>query len=92
MFNVKLIRPGLALGALLALAGCYSAPGAVGPMPYVPASPVLGAAGTASAGQVVGYAGTSCHAGFYICQVPAAAVSTPCSCPGLGAPSFGTIQ
>ncbi len=92
MFDAKLIRPVLAFGALLALAGCYSAPGAIGPMPYVPASPVLGAAGTASAGQVVGYAGTSCHAGFYICQVPAAPVGTQCSCPGLGAPSFGTIR
>lgn len=92
MFDAKLIRPGLALGALLALAGCYSVPGAIGPMPYVPASPVLGAGGTASAGQVVGYAGTSCHAGFYICQVPAATVGTQCSCPGLGAPSFGTIR
>ena len=92
MFNAMLIRPVLALGALFALVGCYSAPGAVGPMPYVPASPVLGAAGTGSAGQVVGYAGTSCHAGFYICQVPAGPVGAECSCPGLGAPSFGTIR
>jgi len=92
MFNVRLIRPALALGAVLGLAGCYSVPGAVGPMPTVPASPVLGAAGTASAGQVVGYVGTTCHAGFYICQVPPGPVGSQCSCPGLGAPSFGSIR
>ena len=92
MFNVKLIRPALTLGAMLALAGCYSVPGAIGPMPYAPVSPVLGAAGTASAGQVVGYIGTTCNAGFYICQVPPGPVGARCACPGLGAPSFGTIR
>ncbi len=92
MFNVRLIRPALAIGALLALGGCYSVPGAVGPMPYAPVSPVLGAADTASAGQVVGYLGTTCKAGFYICQVPPGPVGTECSCPGLGAPSFGAIR
>jgi len=92
MFIQPLIRPALALGAVLTLSGCYSAPGAVGPLPYVPASPVVGREGTASAGQVVGYAGTTCNAGFYICQVPPGPVGSPCSCPGLGAPSFGTIR
>ncbi len=92
MFDARLIHPALALGGLLTLAGCYSVPGAVGPMPYVPASPLLGAAGTASAGQVVGYVGTTCHAGFYICQVPPGPVGAQCSCPGLGAPSSGAIR
>lgn len=89
MFNVK---PLLALGALLALGGCYSNANAVGPTPYAPTSPVLGAAGTAQAGQVVGYVGTTCKAGFYICQVPPSPVGSPCACPGLGAPSYGTIR
>ena len=92
MFKLARIRPALALGALLALGGCYSVPGAVGPMPYAPANPVLGAAGTASAGQVVGYVGTTCKAGFYICQVPPGPIGAECSCPGLGAPSFGFIR
>ncbi len=92
MFNIRLIRPSLALGALMALGGCYSVAGAVGPVPYAPVSPVVGAAGTASAGQVVGYVGTTCKAGFYICQVPRGPIGAECSCPGLGAPSFGTIR
>ena len=94
MFNVKpvLARPVLALGALLALGGCYSNPDAIGPVPYAPTSPVLGAAGTPQAGQVVGYVGTTCKAGFYICQVPPGPIGTQCACPGLGAPSYGNIR
>lgn len=92
MFDVRLVRSGLALAALLVLGGCYSVPGAVGPVPYAPVSPVLGAEGTASAGQVVGYVGTTCAAGFYICQTQPGPLGAPCSCPGLGAPSFGAIR
>ena len=33
-----------------------------------------------------------CFAGFYTCVVPLNPQGTPCSCPGLGAPSFGTIR
>ena len=88
----KVIRPGLAALALLALGGCYNSPGAIGPMPYPAASPVVGAAGTPTAGQVVGYVGTTCKAGFYICQLPPAPVGSDCACPGLGAPSYGVIQ
>ena len=92
MIDAKFLRPALVLGALLALGGCYVAPGAIGPVPYAPVSPVLGAADTSSAGQVVGYVGTTCSAGFYICQVPAGPLGSQCSCPGLGAPSFGAIR
>ncbi len=92
MLNIRLVRPALALAAVLTLGGCYSVPGAIGPMPYAPVSPVLGAADGASAGQVVGYVGTTCGAGFYICQVPPGPVGARCSCPGLGAPSFGAIR
>lgn len=86
------IRTGFVLGALLALSGCYTRPDMVGPVPYAPVSPVLGAADSSSAGQVVGYVGTTCKAGFYICQVPTGPLGSECSCPGLGAPSFGTIR
>jgi len=92
MIDAKFLRPALVLGALLALGGCYTRPDMVGPVPYAPVSPVLGAADSSSAGQVVGYVGTTCSAGFYICQVPVGPLGGQCSCPGLGAPSFGTIR
>lgn len=92
MLNARLIRPLLALSVLLTLGGCYTNPDAIGPVPYAPVSPVLGSAGTPAAGQVVGYAGTTCKAGFYICQVPPGPVGSQCACPGLGAPSYGLIR
>ena len=33
-----------------------------------------------------------CFAGFYTCVVPPNPQGTPCTCPGLGAPSYGTIR
>ncbi len=37
--------------------------------------------------------GTTCYAGNYTCALPAAGpVGATCSCPGLGAPSFGSIH
>ena len=39
------------------------------------------------------YFSAQCSAGFYTCVLPTPGqVGTPCSCPGLGAPSFGTIR
>lgn len=39
------------------------------------------------------YASQQCAAGFYTCVLPAPGpVGTPCSCPGLGAPSYGVIR
>ena len=66
------------------LAGCVGAPGAVqqsyGPPPAPP-----------PAGQVP-YGGT-CYAGIYTCQLPAMGpVGSQCTCPGLGAPSYGYIN
>ena len=92
MVDARFLRPALVLCVLLALGGCYTRQDMVGPVPYAPVSPVLGAADSSSAGQVVGYVGTTCKAGFYICQVPAGPLGSDCSCPGLGAPSFGTIR
>ena len=43
-------------------------------------------------GSASGY-GYTCYAGVYTCPVPQqVAVGTRCSCPGLGAPSFGTVR
>lgn len=37
--------------------------------------------------------GATCYAGNYTCAAyPYAQVNSVCSCPGLGAPSFGTVQ
>ncbi len=36
---------------------------------------------------------SQCYAGFYQCVLPQPnQVGTPCSCPGLGAPSYGTVR
>lgn len=65
-----------ALALLSALGGCVGEPGLVAP----PGS--------------VGYGyGYTCYAGFYTCTLPAQGpVGSPCSCPGIGAPSYGTIR
>ena len=37
--------------------------------------------------------GSTCYAGVYVCAAPAQThVGTGCSCPGLGAPSYGVVQ
>ena len=84
MPNVKLARR-LALLAVLPLGGCYVAPGAI--------APFGGATGTVYAPPRNGeYAGVTCAAGVYVCQVPPGPLGAQCSCPGLGAPSFGVIR
>ena len=37
-------------------------------------------------------AGDTCDAGFYVCPAVPGPPGQPCSCPGLGAPSFGTTR
>lgn len=45
-----------------------------------------------SAGAASGY-GYTCYAGVYVCRTPAQVpVGSQCSCPGIGAPSFGTVR
>ncbi len=85
MPDVKPIRRLAFLGTLLLLGGCYVAPGAIAP---------FGApAGTVYAPPRDGeYAGATCAAGVYVCQVPPGPLGAQCSCPGLGAPSFGVIR
>ena len=37
--------------------------------------------------------GRTCYAGVYTCAaIPQTHVGTGCSCPGIGAPSYGTVQ
>ena len=102
----QLSRPAIrivAAAALAGLAGCVGAP-APGPVAYTPGyapNPVYGqpgySAGTGYAPQSapvqqVAY-GVSCFAGVYTCQLPQQLpVGTQCSCPGLGAPSFGNVR
>ncbi len=53
--------------------------GCVAPPPPVPPGSVL--------------MSQSCLAGFYQCRLAEAGpVGSPCACPGLGAPSYGTIR
>ncbi len=62
--------------ALLALGSCAAAP-----PPEAPLQP----------GQA--YYSQRCQAGFYQCNLPTyAAVGSQCSCPGLGAPSYGVVR
>ena len=87
------------LASLAAAAGCtgapnlvaqpaslpsgYAPPVAEAPGPYQPVAPVQ---------TLVAY-GSSCQAGFYQCLLPAAGViGSQCSCPGLGAPSYGVVR
>ncbi len=45
-----------------------------------------------SANAAPGY-GYTCYAGVYVCRLPQQIpVATECSCPGIGAPSFGTVH
>ncbi len=45
-----------------------------------------------SANAAPGY-GYTCYAGVYVCRLPQQIpVGTECSCPGIGAPSFGTVH
>jgi hypothetical protein len=86
-----------ASAALLAvLAGCYGAPVTDQPVgavtPPVVAAPLTGVA--AARAPPPGTAiGTQCYAGAYTCVLPQPGpIGTGCSCPGLGAPSYGTIR
>ena len=71
------------IAALLALAGCIPVP-----VPYPVGYSVAVPAGPAA----TGYVGTTCAAGAYVCAVPPGPAGAECSCPGLGAPSFGVIR
>ncbi len=85
----KILRLAGAAGLLATLAGCYGAP--VTDQPIVAGTAAPNAV-TATGAPVVAV-GYRCYAGTYICNLPAPGpIGTGCSCPGLGAPSFGTIR
>ena len=51
-----------------------------------------GCVGVAAPVPATGLSGT-CYAGAYVCQMPGQApVGTQCTCPGIGAPSYGVVQ
>ena len=53
---------------------------------------VAGCAGQPEIVQPTGYGGT-CYAGAYVCQLQVQApVGSQCTCPGLGAPSYGAVR
>jgi hypothetical protein len=65
-----------AFAVLVSLSGCYGVPGS-------PTSPALS----------VGTEGGTCYAGNYVCPLSVPGTrGTTCSCPGLGAPSYGIIN
>ncbi len=74
-----------AFASLIGLGGCVGAPQAL--VEYTPP-----AQDPQSAERVVAY-GSHCRAGFYACSLAQSVpVGTGCSCPGLGAPSFGVVR
>ena len=81
----------LGLGVMRVL-GCVLLPGAG----LCGALALAGCAGAAQAGPQPGVApgyGYSCYAGAYMCRLPEQVPQgSQCSCPGLGAPSYGTVR
>ncbi len=78
----SIVRPA-AFAALLGLAGCVGAPA-----PY--AGPPAGY-GQGPRGPVA--YGSTCSAGVYTCALAQnLPLGAPCSCPGLGAPSYGNVR
>ena len=73
---LRVVFPVLGLGMLVSACVPPPAPG----IAFVPGAPQS-------------YASSNCYAGFYQCALPAAQqAGTPCACPGLGAPSYGTVR
>ena len=70
-------------------AGCAGQPGAIAlPRAYAAPPPP----GVPVRAVPVAYGGT-CSAGPYTCALPAEApLGSECSCPGLGAPSYGRVR
>ena len=82
------LRLAMAAGLLAGLAGCYGAPVTDQPVAAGAAPNALGPTGAPVV--AVGY---RCYAGTYVCALPQPGpVGTGCSCPGLGAPSHGTVR
>jgi hypothetical protein len=68
--------------------GYYAPPPAATPVPQAQGS----TAAPNQSGHAVAY-GTTCHAGVYTCAAPwYTPVGKTCVCPGIGAPSYGTVN
>jgi hypothetical protein len=64
---------------------------AYAPPAGAPQSTPVPQADSNSGGQVA--YGATCYAGVYVCQAPGnTPVNASCSCPGLGAPSYGVVR
>ena len=71
------VLPAIAVVLALALSGCVGVPQA-GPEAGPPLAP--------------GY-GYTCYAGAYVCRLPQQVPQgAQCTCPGIGAPSYGTVR
>ncbi len=83
-------------GLLGMLSGCYGVPTTDQPVtstPYAAAPAQVAAPNGYVGGTPVVAIGYQCYAGAYICNLPAPGpIGTGCSCPGLGAPSFGVVR
>jgi hypothetical protein len=63
------------------------------PVAYAPPPPVAYAPPPSYAPTPPGYGGGTCYAGAYTCAAPAnLPPGSQCSCPGIGALSYGTVQ
>ncbi len=83
-------------GLLGMLSGCVGVPTTDQPItsaPYVAAAPAAATPNAYVGTTPVVAIGYQCYAGAYICNLPAPGpIGTGCSCPGLGAPSFGVVR
>lgn len=74
----------------------YYAPPGYYPPAYYPPAPAytpIPQDSQAKASQANVPYGSTCYAGFYVCRAqPSTHVGTGCSCPGLGAPSYGSVR
>lgn len=80
-----------ALASLLGLSACVGA-AAPGPVAYTPGYAPPNTGTYTPPVQNVAY-GVTCYAGVYTCQLQQQLpVGAQCSCPGLGAPSYGNVR
>ena len=70
----------------------YYAPGYYGPA-YPPPASYAPPPGQEQMSEANIPLGTTCYAGVYVCKAPAQSrIDTGCSCPGIGAPSYGVVR
>jgi hypothetical protein len=92
-YTARRVVAALALAA--SVAGCSGTASPVGPGP----APYAGPVASPYAAPPVGYPaasapyGSMCYAGPYVCRMQESApLGSSCTCPGLGAPSYGQVR